>query len=116
MKKLMLWRARYAALSSMALVAPLCQAKCETAVSPVEFLALVNQAESRSTQKDWTEASGLWEQVVVANPTEGRFWQRLGEARHATKSFQSAIDAYRKAVALGSGSPANNAYSIAECY
>jgi tetratricopeptide (TPR) repeat protein len=80
------------------------------------FVTLVDQAEAKSAAKDWQAAAGLWEKVVAANPVEGRFWSRLGNARLAGKDYRGAIPALEKAVELGSGFPENNAYNIACAY
>ncbi|MFL6843513.1 MAG: TPR end-of-group domain-containing protein [Allosphingosinicella sp.] len=80
------------------------------------FVTLVDQAEAKSAARDWQAAAELWEKVVAANPVEGRFWSRLGNARLAGKDYRGAIPALEKAVELGSGFPENNAYNIACAY
>ncbi len=80
------------------------------------FLETLAQAEARTAAKQWDEAALLWEKVVKANPVEGKFWNRLATAFYNTKNFRKAIPAYEKAIELGYGNPANNAYNIASGY
>jgi tetratricopeptide (TPR) repeat protein len=84
--------------------------------SPVAFLSLVEQAEAKSAARDWAAAIMLWEQVVRANPTEGRYWSRLGTARFNMRDFRGAIPALQRSVELGYGFPENGAYNIACAY
>jgi tetratricopeptide (TPR) repeat protein len=83
---------------------------------PAGFLALVAQAEAKSAAKDWQAATDLWQKVAAANPTEGHYWHRLGNAFLKLKDYRRAIPALEKAVELGYGYPENNAYNIAVAY
>jgi hypothetical protein len=101
----------------------LCQAAPEPALaqpavadSPLAFIALVEQAEARSAAREWAVAIPLWEAVVRHNPTEGRFWSRLGMAHFALRNYVSAIPALRRSVELGHGFPENGAYNVACAY
>ncbi|HKG24308.1 MAG TPA: tetratricopeptide repeat protein [Thermomicrobiales bacterium] len=80
------------------------------------FLRTLALAEARSAEEAWREAAPLWEQVVAANPVEGRFWSRLGEARFNAKDERAAIDAYERVLDLRDGFPAETAYRIGLCY
>ena len=84
--------------------------------SPQAFLALVDQAEARSTARDWPGAIPLWRDVVAANPVEGRFWNKYATALYGAKDYRAAIPAFRKAIELGFGSPAANTYNVACSY
>ncbi|HEX8737447.1 MAG TPA: tetratricopeptide repeat protein [Pyrinomonadaceae bacterium] len=77
------------------------------------FLDTLARAETKTQARAWAEAAALWEQVVRANPVEGRFWNELGSAYYNNKDYRKAIPAYEKALELGFGSPANAAYNIA---
>jgi tetratricopeptide (TPR) repeat protein len=84
--------------------------------SPVAFLSLVERAEARSAARDWAAAAALWEEVVRINPTEGRFWSRLGNAQLGLRNYRAAIPALERATELGFGAPENNAYNLACAY
>ena len=83
---------------------------------PAEFLSLVDRAEARSAARDWAGAAPLWRQVVQANPTDGRYWSRLGMAHFSLRDYRAAIAPLERAVELGFGNPENNAYNIACAY
>jgi tetratricopeptide (TPR) repeat protein len=82
----------------------------------VDFLATLSAAEARTAAQEWRGAAELWEQVVAANPVEGRFWSRLAEARYELERYRDAIDAYATALDLRDGYPAETAYRIACCH
>ncbi|MFZ0748991.1 MAG: tetratricopeptide repeat protein, partial [Pyrinomonadaceae bacterium] len=75
-----------------------------------ETLAL---AEARMQAQQWAEAATLWEQIVKANPVNGRFWERMGTAYYNARDYRKSIPAYEKQIELGAGQPANAAYNIA---
>lgn len=66
-----------------------------------DFLGMVAQARSRTGDKDWASAAGLWEAVTAANPVNGDYWARLGEARFGAKDYAGAREAYEKVLRLG---------------
>ncbi len=80
------------------------------------FISLVEQADARSAARDWAAAIPLWQQVVRANPTDGRYWSRLGTAYFNLRDYRAAIAPLERAVELGYGSPEANAYNIACAY
>jgi hypothetical protein len=80
------------------------------------FLGTLALAEAATARGDWAEAASAWEQVTAANPVEGRFWNRLGQARFQTADYAGAIPAFEQALALGHGDPAETARSIARCH
>jgi tetratricopeptide (TPR) repeat protein len=82
----------------------------------IAFLGLVEQADARSAARDWAAAIPLWEQVVRANPTDGRYWSRLGTACFNLHDYRGAIPALERSVALGFGQAQNQAYNIACAY
>jgi tetratricopeptide (TPR) repeat protein len=84
--------------------------------SSAAFLRMLARAESRSAAEDWEGAARLWREVVAANPVEGRFWTRLGEARRKAKDYPGAIAAFSQSLALRDGFPAETAYQIACCH
>lgn len=79
------------------------------------FVSLLQQAQAKTNAREWAEAAPLWEKVVSFNPVHGRFWELLAEARFQNKQYPEAIQAYEKALDLGSGFPADQAYNIARC-
>ena len=80
------------------------------------FISVLDSAQKAYEQKNWRNASILWEQLAKANPVNGHFWEYLASAYYHDKKFDKAIPAYKKLVALGYGVPANRAYDIACCY
>ena len=66
-----------------------------------DFLGLVARARVRSGDKDWAAAAELWTEVTAANPVNGDYWARLGEARFGAKDYAGAREAYEKAMRLG---------------
>src|SRR5262245_32257536 len=79
------------------------------------FVRMLARAEAATAAKNWEEAVSLWGQIVDANPVEGRFWSRLGEARFHTGATREAVTAYERAFDLRDGYPAETAYRIACC-
>src|SRR5580698_10344608 len=66
-----------------------------------DFLALISRAYTRTGDKDWAEAAELWAKATEANPVNGDYWARLGEARFGAKDYPGARDAYEKVLKLG---------------
>jgi hypothetical protein len=66
-----------------------------------DFMTLVARAEARTGDKDWTSAAVLWADVTAANPVNGDYWARLGEARFGTQDYAGARQAYEKVMRLG---------------
>lgn len=73
------------------------------------------RARAASEARTWRDAMPLWEEVVTANPVEGRHWERLAEACHRGGAYGRAIEATERALALGAGYPAEGHYRIACC-
>ncbi len=92
------------------------QPPAPAAASTFAFIPLVEQADARSAARDWAAAVPLWQQVVRANPTDGRYWSRLGTAYFNLHDYRAAIPPLERAVELGYGNPGNNAYNIACAY
>jgi hypothetical protein len=66
-----------------------------------DFLGLVARARVRSGDKDWAAAAELWAEVTAANPVNGDYWARLGEARFGAKDYAGARWAYEQVLRLG---------------
>jgi hypothetical protein len=66
-----------------------------------DFLGLVAQARVRSGDKGWAAAAELWAEVTAANPVNGDYWARLGEARFGAKDYAGARGAYEQVLRLG---------------
>lgn len=77
------------------------------------FPQTLTRAERATAREDWGEASDAWAAVVAANPVQGQYWSKLAEARYRSTDYRSAIDAYKRALALRDGFPAETAYRIA---
>ncbi len=85
-------------------------------MSSKSFLEALELARKQSDAADWESAAESWELVVAANPVEGRFWSRLGEAAFESAGHQRAIEAWERAIELGAVVPAMSAYRIAQSH
>jgi tetratricopeptide (TPR) repeat protein len=88
----------------------------DRANDPGTFLRTLTRAEDATAAEDWDDAAALWARVVEATPVEGRFWSRLGDARHRLGDHAGAIDAFYHAFDLRHGFPAETAAEIAGCH
>src|SRR6185437_468630 len=66
-----------------------------------DFLGLVARARVRTADKDWAAAAELWAEATAANPVNGDYWARLGEARFGAEDYAGARAAYEKVLRLG---------------
>ena len=66
-----------------------------------DFLGLVARARVSTGDKDWVAAAELWAEVTAANPVNGDYWARLGQARFGAEDYAGARDAYEAALRLG---------------
>jgi tetratricopeptide (TPR) repeat protein len=66
-----------------------------------DFMGIVARARARTGDKDWAEAADLWAKVTAANPVNGDYWARLGEARFGAQDYAGAREAYEKVLRLG---------------
>ncbi len=66
-----------------------------------DFMGIVARAFARTADKDWAEAADLWDKVTAANPVNGDYWARLGEARFGAQDYAGAREAYEKVLRLG---------------
>jgi hypothetical protein len=66
-----------------------------------DFMGMVARARARTGERDWAAAAELWERVTAANPVNGDYWARLGEARFGAQDYAGAREAYEKALKLG---------------
>jgi tetratricopeptide (TPR) repeat protein len=66
---------------------------------------MVARARARTGDNDWAEAADLWAKVAAANPVNGDYWARLGEARFGAKDYAGAREAYQEALRLGLRDP-----------
>lgn len=93
----------------------------------VAFPRLLARAQAATHAGQWEDAAQLWEQVIAANPTDGRFWGRLGDAHFHLQHDSAAATAYQRALDLGvsayfgatdhgQGFPFDLAYRITCCY
>jgi hypothetical protein len=64
-------------------------------------MGLVARARARTANEEWAEAAQLWTEVTTANPVNGDYWARLGEARFGTQDYAGAREAYEKVLGLG---------------
>ena len=80
------------------------------------YLRTLARAQAASGAGTWRDAVPLWEAVVAANPVEGRHWERLADACRHGGSYERAIAATERALALGAGYPAEAHYRLACCH
>ncbi len=62
---------------------------------------MVARARLRTADEDWAAAAELWASVTAANPVNGDYWARLGEARFGAHDYAGAREAYEKVLRLG---------------
>lgn len=62
---------------------------------------MVAQARALTGGEDWAAAAELWATVTAANPVNGDYWARLGEARFGAQDYAGAREAYEKVLRLG---------------
>jgi tetratricopeptide (TPR) repeat protein len=63
--------------------------------------ATVQRADSLFQRKEYAAAAKVYESIVAGMPNDGRSWNRLGQARAATKDYAGAAEAFERAVAIG---------------
>jgi len=66
-----------------------------------DFMGMVARARARTGDHDWAAAADLWARVTAANPVNGDYWARLGEARFGAQDYPGAREAYEQALRLG---------------
>ena len=66
-----------------------------------DVMGLVARALARTGDKDWAAAAELWARATTANPVNGDYWARLGEARFGAQDYAGAREAYEKVLRLG---------------
>ncbi len=66
-----------------------------------DFMGLVALARARTGNEDWAAAAELWARVTAANPVNGDYWARLGEARFGAGDYRAAREAWEIVLRLG---------------
>jgi hypothetical protein len=66
-----------------------------------DFMGLVARARIRTADEDWAAAAEEWARITAANPVNGDYWARLGEARFGAHDYAGAREAYEKVLRLG---------------
>jgi hypothetical protein len=66
-----------------------------------DFMEMVARARIKTADEDWPAAAELWARVTAANPVNGDYWARLGEARFGAHDYAGAREAYEKVLRLG---------------
>jgi tetratricopeptide (TPR) repeat protein len=64
-------------------------------------MGMVARARVRTGEKDWAATAELWAKVTAANPVNGDYWARLGQARFGARDYLGAREAYEQALRLG---------------
>ena len=86
-----------------------------SAVSAEQFLRLLARAETATAREQWVHAAAHWARVTEANPVQGAYWTKLGQARAKAGDFRGAIPAFERALELRDGFPFASAYQISAC-
>src|SRR2546426_9405941 len=68
---------------------------------PTDLPTLHRQAASQLEERHFEVAEALFDRLTRANPDDGRMWLGLGQALSRLGRFLPAIEAYRRALALG---------------
>ena len=76
------------------------------------FLQIMRAAQAKANAKQWSDAAGLWEQVVKMNPVDPDYWRQWAFALYQLKEYRKAIAANEKALELGSP-PSDFPWSVA---
>src|SRR5262245_37229144 len=84
--------------------------------SATQFINTLEKARNASADKNWAESVTLWENVITANPVNGEYRARLGDAAYSVAAYSKSIEAYKKQIELGYGRLDFAAYNIACCY
>ncbi|HEX5504814.1 MAG TPA: hypothetical protein VFW96_19510, partial [Thermomicrobiales bacterium] len=86
------------------------------------YLRALARARAAAGDERWRDAAVLWEEVVAANPVEGRGWANLADACYHGQDYRRALAAAGRAFDLGVGLgpffafPFDAAYRIACCH
>ena len=62
------------------------------------------EADALFQKQDWAGATRAYEEIVKAEPGNGRAWYRLGASRHSQADYAGAAEAYTRCVEIG-GNP-----------
>lgn len=89
-------------------------------MNPVEsvrkFARELSLAESATASQQWSAAAEGWSRVTAMNPTVGRYWTALGDARFKSGEYSAAISAYEQSLALGEGYHGEIRFQIARAF
>jgi hypothetical protein len=77
---------------------------------------LLEAARAKDRESAYAESGKLWEKVTHANPYQGQYWLRQGDAYRRANQLDQAIPAYLEAHRLGAGVKGSIAYTLACCY
>ena len=58
-------------------------------------------ADSLLQHQDWPAAVRAYDSLTRSEPTNGRYWYRLGTAQHGMNHYHEAVDAWTRAEAIG---------------
>lgn len=99
------------ALALIWLMAPALSAQAAPQTPPSPQM----QAAGRLFQaQDWPAAAKAYEEIVKADPANGRAWYQLGMARFSQQQFRPAIEAFEKNIAIANNP--NAMYNAACAY
>ena len=83
---------------------------------PTDLPTLHRQAARQLEERHFEMAETLFDRLTRADPDDGRLWLGLGQALSGLGRLFPAIEAYRRALALGFGSRPERSYDIARLY
>ena len=101
-------------LASVA-VAALCCLFAQVPATPPAAKPTLAAAQARLQAQDPAGAAKILEQLVAAEPTNGRAWRNLGNVYQTLKDYDKAIAAEKKALAVEPGMP-SPLYALGDQY
>ncbi len=85
-------------------------------VAPAQFPVLRRQADSLVRGRRFEAARGLFERLARADPLNQAYWLGLADSESGLRRSEAAIDALRRALALGSRARPDRGYQVAQLY
>ena len=74
----------------------------ECSAAPSVIPAVTEQhADSLFQHQDWPAAAGAYRALTGSEPTNGRYWYRLGVAQYGLQRYHEAVEAWTRSEAIG---------------
>src|SRR5690348_13820746 len=85
-------------------------------VAAVAYYEYRREAQAHFVAGDYVKAAALYQKLAEVNPEDGENWLRLARCRLELKDYRPAIEAFRRANALGFGYLQRNYLDVARAY